>query len=485
MRNKRIIVTLLAAASIALAVMYTMMNMGAQHPGAKPQTESKPTSPAISANAEQPQNAAQAKKPAGGERPAALPTADSGVNRLNKASDTSSVNTTNRSPKGEQSGNTQLAQVGVIDVTADSYRAKVRGYGQVVPQDSLSLVAQVSGQVTEISSSFKTGALLANNTVLARIDDTNYQQALASANATYQAAVVSLEEERLQGIQAKDEWTRSGLDGEPLSALVLREPQLKAAQATLDEAEQSVNSAKRDLAFTSLRAPFNALVVSRDIALGSYVQAGSAIATLYSADIAEVAIGLSPSQWAQLPSGDASLNWPVTLTDTTTGNTWVANIVRAEWHQSDTTRQRNAIAVIEKPLAYSTPLLFGSFVQADIEGRALDNVWKLPASAISQKQEVWLVMPSTGQLAKFTPSVLFESEGYAYITPPKTSEVTGDIVSNVAGKTSGNASGNSMSEQVGEIRQALVVARPLNSYLVNTKVLPVVEGQTGGQADDK
>jgi len=124
-------------------------------------------------------------------------------------------------------------------------------------------------------------------------------------------------------------------------------------------------------------------------------------------------------------------------------------------------------------------------VQADIEGRALDNVWKLPASAISQKQEVWLVMPSTGQLAKFTPSVLFESEGYAYITPPKTSEVTGNIVSNVAGKTSGNASGNSMSEQVGEIRQALVVARPLNSYLVNTKVLPVVEGQTGGQADDK
>ncbi|MFD3392986.1 hypothetical protein [Alteromonas macleodii] len=122
MRNKRIIVTLLAAASIALAVMYTMMNMGAQHPGAKPQTESKPTSPAISANAEQPQNGAQANKPAGGERPAALPAADSGVNRLNKVSDMSSVNTTNHSPKGEQSGNTQLAQVGVIDVTADSYR---------------------------------------------------------------------------------------------------------------------------------------------------------------------------------------------------------------------------------------------------------------------------------------------------------------------------------------------------------------------------
>ncbi|MFZ8199224.1 efflux RND transporter periplasmic adaptor subunit [Alteromonas portus] len=471
MRNKRIIVTLLAAASIALAVMYTMMNMGAQHPGAKPQTTSK-SSPSLPADTEQPEESPQRNRPAQGERPPRGDSSSSGMPRPQKTQQKGSAQLT------------ELAQVGVISVTADSYNARVKGYGQVVPQDSLSLVAQVSGQVTDISSSFKTGALVPNNTVLARIDDTSYQQALASANATYQAAVVSLEEERLQGIQAKDEWTRSGLDGEPLSALVLREPQLKAAQATLDEAEQSVSSAKRDLAFTSLRAPFNALVVSRDIALGSYVQAGSAVATLYSADIAEVAIGLSPSQWAQLPtaaetqlSGDVPLNWAVTLTDTTTGNKWEASIIRAEWHQSDTTRQRNAIAVVEKPLTQSTPLLFGSFVQADIEGRLLDNVWKLPASAISQKQEVWIVMPSTGQLAKFTPSVLFESEGYAYITPPKISDITGSVGAEI--------SGGSMPEQAGELHQALVVARPLNSYLVNTKVLPVVEGQTGGQASDK
>jgi len=469
MRNKRMIVTLLAAASIALAVMYTMINMGAQHPGARPQDASKSMPPEMPANSEQSKKGVQAKKAVNGES-------------AHSSDVTTDVLSTPALEK-EKTSDSHLAQVGVIDVTADSYSAKVRGYGQVVPQDSLSLVAQVSGQVTHVSPLFKTGALVSDNTVLARIDDTSYQQALASATATYQTALVSLEEERLQGIQAKDEWTRSGLNGEPLSTLVLREPQLKAAQATLDEAEQSVNSAKRDLAFTALRAPFNALVVSRDIALGSYVQAGSAVATLYSADIAEVAIGLSPRQWAQLPSGsktqlsgDEPLNWSVTLTDTTTGNTWDANIVRAEWHQSDTTRQRNAIAAIEKPLAYSTPLLFGSFVQADIEGRVLENVWKLPASAISQKQEVWIVMPSTGQLAKFTPSVLFESEGYAYINPPKTSEVRGGGAD--------NTSGDSMPEQVDEIRQALVVARPLNSYLVNAQVKPVIEGKTGGRAND-
>lgn len=493
MRNKRIIVTLIAAASIALAVMYTMMNMGAQHHGARPQGASESTPPAspLPDDTEQLKGDASTMRPAGGGRPPIGDTAEGTMLRPSRGNQNevakeagkrpSADSTSYRSQKVEQSADSQLAQVGVIKVTANSYKAKVKGYGQVVPQDSLSLVAQVSGQVTHVSSTFKTGALVESNTVLARIDDTSYQQALASANATYQAAVVSLEEERLQGTQAKDEWTRSGLEGEPLSALVLREPQLKAAQATLDEAEQSVNSAKRDLAFTSLRAPFNALVVNRDIAQGSFVQAGSAVATLYSTDVAEVAIGLSPSQWTQLPSvsgaqlsGDAAFNWSVTLTDTTTGNKWGANIARAEWHQSDTTRQRNAIAVIEKPLDQANPLLFGSFVQAEIEGRQLENVWKLPASAISQKQEVWLVMPATGQLAKFTPSVLFESDGYAYITPPKASDITGDI----ANESGGNTGSEAEPELEGEIRQAMVVARPLNSYLINTKVKPVVEGQT-------
>ena len=85
-------------------------------------------------------------------------------------------------------------------------------------------------------------------------------------------------------------------------------------------------------------------------------------------------------------------------------------------------------------------------------------------------------MPATGQLAKFTPSVLFESDGYAYITPPKASDIRGNA---------GNAGNEAEPEPESEVRQAMVVARPLNSYLINTKVKPVVEGQTGGQANDQ
>jgi RND family efflux transporter MFP subunit len=314
----------------------------------------------------------------------------------------------------------------------------------------------VSGQVESLAPRFKTGNVIAKGESLAYIDNTTYAQALTSAKATYEAAVVALEEERLQGEQAQDEWSRSGVEGEPASELVLRKPQLKAAQATVDDATQAVKMAQRDLAFTTITAPFDALVISRDISPGSFIQAGESVASLYSAGQAEIAVALSPRQWQQLPmvslktSQSSSLNWAVTLSDTTSDGNWQAVVSRVEFNEDEATRQRNAIVTVDMPLSQSKPLLFGSFVSAVIDGKMLNDVWKIPASAISQKNEVWYVKPNGNTLQKFTPTVLFQHDNFAFIEPLQ------------------------------DTQSARIVARPLNSYLVNTAVAPVVEGKTGG-----
>lgn len=447
MKNKKMIVTLLAAACIVLACVYTVMNIGGGHPGAPsaggeqnaPVNNSENTRP----GARPPLNEDGAARGSFSEQPRVKPEngeRSPGSNRL-KASDSPATSASN-----------DLAQVGVYAVQASNYKASVKGYGEVMPMDSLTLVAQVSGRITSLADIFKTGATVGKNTTLAMIDDTNYLAAVSSAQADYEDAVVALEEERLQGVQAQDEWRRSGLEGDPASDLVLRQPQLKAAQASVEKAKQALETAKRDLQFTHITAPFDALVVSRDISPGSYVQAGETVATLYSLNTAEIAVALSPTQWSQLPAIHAGeqINWPVTLTDAATQNQWSATVSRAELHQDTATRQRNAVVTVTSPLTQEVPLTFGSFVSAEIEGRTLEDVWKIPASAVSQKQEVWLVEPDTGLLQKFTPDVLFEQDGFAFITPHN------------------------------KANRALVVARPLNSYLVNTAVAPVIEGATGG-----
>ena len=474
MNKKKIIVTLGAAMTIVIAILYTMSQLGGSGgpgmgPGPKGGKEGRAgkgnheISAPRNANAEKAITQVEAQR--GVEQTVLAPTDEQGEGRQpgerlrrdisgqksgQKPEQSQSQNGAKGAANNQAAGSSSadVAEVGVVEVYPTTYNAKVKGYGQASATHMLTLSAQVSGQITELSPRFETGALLNKGEVMAYVDNTDYRQALAAAEATYETAFVALEEERLQGLQAQDEWTRSGLTGEPESALVLRAPQLKSAQAALREAEQNVAAAKRDLAFANISAPFNALVVSRSIQPGSYVQVGTEVAGLYSADVAEISIPLSPSQWAQLPQAQVGEkpDWKVQLTDTTGEHQWLASIERIELHQDEDTRQRRAVAVVERPLSLASPLYFGTFLVAEIEGRDLDNVWKVPSSAISQKQEVWFVAPDTNLLNKFTPTVLFEYEGFAYITP-------------MAGAN-----------------QALIVARPLNNYLVNTLVKPVVEG---------
>jgi len=264
MKNKKVIVTLLAAACIALAIVYTMMNMGSgrsgmpSNAGNKAQANSVPVDKQVGEKPDMPRGMNKSATPAQGERP---------VNEMRGMGPRAGM----RKSNATETNNSNLAQVGVFAVKTSSYKASVKGYGEVMPIDALTLVAQVSGRITQLSDTFQTGAVVKKGEVLAFIDDTDYVEALSSAKTDYESAVVALEEERLQGVQALDEWQRSGLDGEPASALVLRQPQLKAAQASLDEAKQALETAKRDLAFTEITAPFDALVVTRDVSLGSYV----------------------------------------------------------------------------------------------------------------------------------------------------------------------------------------------------------------------
>ena len=380
-----------------------------------------------------PQGAPSAAKPQG--RPAAeASTPDAKVPPL-------------ASPQNQEAS---LPAIGVLDVAAGTYQAKVNGYGEVTAKHVLSLTAQVSGEVTRLSPHFETGAVFRKGEVMAYLNDTAYQQAVATARAAVEAATVALEEERLQGVQAKDNWERSGLDGEPESPLVLREPYLHAAQANLDEAKAQLKTAERELALTQIVAPFDAVVVTRDIQPGSFVQSGTSIAQLYSASEAEIAIPLSASQWQNLPTTASSddQSWPVVIEDMDGLNQWHGTVKRIEQHLDTSSRQRSLIVEVQQPLAGDSPLYFGTYVTAHVAGKTYDALWEIPASAISQKQEVWY-LDAGNKLNKFTPNVKFQADGKAYIMP-------------LAGMT-----------------EARIVARPLNSYLVGTRVSPQ---STGGNA---
>ena len=341
------------------------------------------------------------------------------------------------------------ASIGVVVVTPGKYQASLNGYGSASARYELTLRARVSGVVEQLSNSFEAGALLNKGALLAALENSSYQNAVAAAEKNLADAEVTLLEARREAENAEAEWKVSGLDGQPASPLLLYQPQLKAAKVGLEDARSSLVSARKDMQWTRIRAPFNALVVERLVTPGTFLNTGDEVATLYSTDRMEVTLALSEREWAMLPdlAELTSGNWPVTLTSVESGDVWQGYVTRVQRHADDETRQRSLVVAVDKPLDQNPVFYPGTFVQASLPGKAVDNLWKLPASALSQRGEIWYV-GADQTLSRFGADVLFSDAEWIYVQVPAA----------LAGT-----------------RQ--VVAHPLSSYTEGVRVIPEPVGQ--------
>lgn len=354
-------------------------------------------------------------------------------------------------PSGSQHSKTTVKQpslpkIAVVKVQNATYQAKINGYGEAQAHYQITYSSEISGRVKSLSSTFETGRMVKKGELLAQLEKTSYQQAVAQAKADLAQSKLDYLEEQRTGEQARLEWKRSGLEGEPSSDLVLRKPQLNVSKTALDNAQVSLLKAQMDLDKTAIKAPFDALIVSREIQPGSYLNTGSEIATLYSTDRVEIEIPLSSKQWQNLPefnnqklTGQQTSTWAVKLTDADGKNNWQGQVIRVQQHLNNSSRQRSLVVAVQQP--FTQQLFPGTFVEAEISGRMLENTWKLPASAISQQGEVWFVNEDN-KLDKATATELFSRGDNIYIQP------------------------------VNELSSALVIKRPLSNYVVGMKIIP-------------
>ncbi|MGR0277615.1 efflux RND transporter periplasmic adaptor subunit [Marinomonas dokdonensis] len=314
----------------------------------------------------------------------------------------------------------EAIQISVMDVTTGTYAASIKASGLVEPRYSLTLTSQVSGEVSQLSAQFESGQVVKKGQVLASLKNTELESDVASAKNTLASAVLALKEEVRQGEQAKAEWQASGFNTEPDSDLVLREPQLAAAQAEVDAAKEALKDAQANLAHTQIRAPFDALVIERNVSPGSYISSGDEIASLYSIDRAEIQIDLSNSDWLKLPDTQTLLNtdWPVSIHSVDDNSQWQGKVLSVGLHIDESTRMRSLVISLDQPLSQPSPLLLGSFVTINLAGKQLENLWRLPSTALSQKSEIWY-LDEDSRLAAFETTPRFVDSQYVYIDVPE------------------------------------------------------------------
>ncbi|TYK65364.1 efflux RND transporter periplasmic adaptor subunit [Colwellia echini] len=275
--------------------------------------------------------------------------------------------------------------VEVSEVSITPLVLEVKSHGVVNAKYETELVAQVSGEVVELSDAFLRGSFIKKNQLLARIDPNDYQAALIEAQAAMATARAALETEVAQGKVAEREWQK--ITTSSPTELSLRKPQLAQELARVKAAQAAVLRAKRNLERTEIRAPYDAMINSRNIGLGTFVAMGTKIGHLLATDTAEVRLPVADNQLEFL--ANQGVNSKVILLGNFAGKEtqWNATISRSEGVIDNKSRMSYLVAEFDDPYLLSatktasnvqSPLRFGSYVNAKIIGYTLPQATMVP-----------------------------------------------------------------------------------------------------------
>lgn len=273
--------------------------------------------------------------------------------------------------------------------------------GEVSPLTQIDLVPQVAGRITFVNPSFIEGGFFEAGETLIQIDDADYRLAVTRASAQVAQARQALVREQAEADLAASEWAEIG-EGQA-SPLTLREPQMAQAQAALAAAEAQLQEARLNLGRTRISAPFDGRVRTKSADLGQYVGPGTRLGQVFATDAVQVRLPLTNSQLSMLnipvafQASEANPGPNVTLSAELAGmrREWQAQLVRTDSTIDPQTRVLYAIAVVNDPYGEAatdngSPLPVGLFVDAEVEGRTVQNAYVMPRSALRGTDTVYV-----------------------------------------------------------------------------------------------
>lgn len=290
-----------------------------------------------------------------------------------------------------------------IPLEKKNYMVVVESQGEVRAHHNTALTPQVGGRVVHLSDKFEDGAFFNKGDVLLKIDNADYLTEIETARAQLARAEAAHAQEKARAKQALLNWKDAGFDEEP-SDLVLRKPQLREAEATVNSAHASVERAERNLIRTEVIAPYNGRVRVRNVGLGQQVGPGTTLGEIYATDVAEVRLPLSSRdlKYYQPPHRISESSKPTgvlfssLITHGSKKPTWIGWVIRTEGVLDEQSRQLYIITRIEdpfglKPDSKGTPLFIGQPLRGKIIATTLKDVYVIPRKGLSDVNKIILV----------------------------------------------------------------------------------------------
>ena len=286
--------------------------------------------------------------------------------------------------------------VNVQILTPIDYQIKIKSTGTTTPITQTVLTSEVGGEVIYRSKKFSEGSSVISGEILAKIDDTDLQLQYKNALLQLASAEVQFAVQQAEAEIAQEAWDQVG-EGVP-QELTTKKPQLKQAKAALEVAKAQVQSAEKKLNKTEITAPYTGRIQNINIDLGSTIIPGQPVGSMYTSNEIEVTLSVKDSdlQFLDIPMDGRKLNPDqksiVIIKSLYKGEMqeWAGNLERVDGVIDPMTRMIKLIANFKNNFIEETkPILpIGLFVEAEINGKQLEDIFMIPNSALTPNDEL-------------------------------------------------------------------------------------------------
>lgn len=327
-------------------------------------------------------------------------------------------------PEAQRSGATKETAmlVDVIRAEQGDYQPVIVVTGTVRPSEQITLSPRVSGEIIGRGDGFVPGGTVRKGQMLLQIDPADFRNTLALRKSDLSQAQADLEiEQGRQNVARKDyQLVEESLSLEDMD-LVLREPQLNAVKAQVAAAQAAVDQAELNLVRTTIRAPFDAHILTRNANVGSQVNPNSSLGMLVGIDTYWVILNvpLSKLNRIRFPDDENERGSRVVIRDRKAwkqGESRVGYVRKMIGALDNQTRMARVIVEVEDPLGRTSslpPLVINSFVEAEIQAEPFTEIVRLDRDYLREDQTVWVARDDSLRIQEV--NVVFTDRTYAYI----------------------------------------------------------------------
>lgn len=294
--------------------------------------------------------------------------------------------------------------VEAIPLEEGNYALKVEAFGRVIPSREVTLTPEVTGKIVSMNPEMEPGGILKKGDLIIQIEKADYELAVERAAAGLREAEAALELEKGRQVVAKREWEIFGKDLDQSLAsgeLALRKPQLAQAEADVKSAQAMLKEANLDLERTTIRAPFDSLVLEESVEIGQRVAPEVDIVRIAGTDSYWVNASVPINSFRRIDPADNGEGSTVTLfLDAGLGGTITrcGKVIRKLGNLDPEGRMGRILISIDDPLlleedSVDSVIPLESYVRAEINAGDIRDVYKIPRRGLRENNTVWIADP--------------------------------------------------------------------------------------------